>query len=216
MSLILQKYLTGYKHIIWDFNGTILDDTELSFSVLSCQLKKYNLQKITKKEYREQFSFPIYNYYQKLGFNYKKTSFNQVSNDFIKDYMKRLDEANLFPDIKTILATNYKQGRKQSILSAARYDHLIKYLNKLNINQFFNHIYGLSNYYAKGKFKIGKQLMQKLNLNTNNILLIGDTDHDLAVGDYLGINVLLIADGHQTYQRLQQIHNNVLYSRYLK
>ena len=49
---------------------------------------------------------------------------------------------------------------------------------------------------------------------TSFTVLIGDTDHDLEVGRSMGVEVLLIADGHQSYNRLIKCHDNVMKSRY--
>ncbi len=43
--------------------------------------------------------------------------------------------------------------------------------------------------------------------------MIGDTDHDLEVGNELGIDVLLIADGHQSFEKLKNVHDNVIETR---
>ena len=214
MNLVLEKYLNNYEHIIWDFNGTILNDIDLCFSVLNFQLQNHGLLMITKKEYLEKFCFPISDYYQKLGFDYKKVPFSKVIKEFTINYLKRLNEANLFDGVTDLLKQISQKGIVQSILSAAKHDHLLNELKRLKIGHFFNYVYGLPNYNAASKLQIGYKLMKKLKLKKQKILLIGDTDHDLKVGSSLGVDVLLIADGHQNYCRLQRIHYKVLPSRY--
>ena len=58
-----------YKHIIWDWNGTLLDDTWLCVEGINNSLKKRSLQTITKEIYRKVFSFPVEDYYKRLGFD---------------------------------------------------------------------------------------------------------------------------------------------------
>jgi phosphoglycolate phosphatase len=43
--------------------------------------------------------------------------------------------------------------------------------------------------------------------------LIGDTDHDLEVGLALGVDVILLSDGHQSPERLSALHHTVLHHR---
>ena len=56
---ILQDKLTSYKYIIWDWNGTLLDDCKLSQKIVNKQLKDHGLSEISYEELRQKFSFPI-------------------------------------------------------------------------------------------------------------------------------------------------------------
>ena len=58
-----------YKHIIWDWNGTLLDDTWLCVEGINQALIKRNLTPISEDRYREVFTFPVRDYYKKLGFD---------------------------------------------------------------------------------------------------------------------------------------------------
>jgi phosphoglycolate phosphatase len=60
----------------------------------------------------------------------------------------------------------------------------------------------------------GKRLMREHRLDAAEILFVGDTDHDLEVGKTLGVDTLLIAEGHQSYERLSEVHHQVLKSRF--
>ena len=57
-----------YKHIIWDWNGTPLDDRWLCIEAIINTLTKRNMNTITDNEYVELFCFPVKDYYKKLGF----------------------------------------------------------------------------------------------------------------------------------------------------
>ena len=61
-----------YKHIIWDYNGTILDDTQLVLDILNIMLEEKRLKTCTMDEYREVFDFPIIDYYINVGFDLEK------------------------------------------------------------------------------------------------------------------------------------------------
>ena len=45
---------------------------------------------------------------------------------------------------------------------------------------------------------------------SHNALMIGDTDHDHEVGTAMGVDVLLVAHGHQNYERLRAVHHLVI------
>ena len=77
------------KHVIWDWNGTLINDAWLFVDVMNNILQKRNMHTITIKKYRDIFGFPIKNYYEKLGFNTKKESIEKLGLEFIKEYKKR-------------------------------------------------------------------------------------------------------------------------------
>ncbi|MGB2783175.1 MAG: HAD hydrolase-like protein, partial [Atribacterota bacterium] len=61
---------------------------------------------------------------------------------------------------------------------------------------------GLDNHYAESKVDRGKKWIAELNLNPQDVLLIGDTTHDYDVSKHMGCDCLLIASGHYCYERL--------------
>ena len=53
-----------YKHIIWDWNGTLLDDRWLCVDGINNGLLKRGLTPITEETYMNVFTFPVKNYYE--------------------------------------------------------------------------------------------------------------------------------------------------------
>jgi hypothetical protein len=76
-----------YSLIIWDFNGTILDDLELSLNSINIVLKRRNLPIIKDKAaYRTKFGFPIENYYRSLGMDFEKEPYKIPADEWVKLY----------------------------------------------------------------------------------------------------------------------------------
>ena len=56
------------KYLIFDFNGTICDDVALSLKIINKLLFKYKIRsELTLNEYKRIFTFPVSEYYLKLG-----------------------------------------------------------------------------------------------------------------------------------------------------
>ena len=55
-----------YTHIIWDWNGTLLDDAWLCVDVMNGMLRERRLPTRTLDQYKEVFDFPVRNYYETL------------------------------------------------------------------------------------------------------------------------------------------------------
>ena len=66
--------MNDIKHVVWDWNGTLLDDIDVSMEALNTILKKAQLPLVLDKgEYRKYFQFPVIEYYKKVGFDFEKT-----------------------------------------------------------------------------------------------------------------------------------------------
>ncbi len=193
---------TKYKHILWDFNGTILDDARLCVEVLGGLLKKRSLPPVTLDDYQQLFDFPVIDYYRKIGFDFETESFDIVADEYISAYTASMHKCKLHPGIIDSMKKIKALGKQQSVLSAANQDGLEKALEQLNLLQYFSHVAGLGDYCAHSKINLGKKLMAKLNINPSDVLLIGDTTHDYDVACQIGTNCVLIPGGHQTTQRL--------------
>jgi len=117
--------IVNYRHVIWDWNGTLINDVWLVVEIMNKMLKKRNLPKIDSKKYREFFDFPVMNYYSKLGFDFSNESFEKLNVEFISEYYKRFNECKLFDEAEEVLKKIRDMGISQSILSASKEDVLI-------------------------------------------------------------------------------------------
>ncbi len=197
--------LRNYKHIIWDWNGTLLDDAWLCVDVMNGMLTERNLPQKTLDEYKELFDFPVKDYYVKLGFDFEKEPFDEVGMEFIVRYNKRQCETALHPEVQEVLAGIATLGLTQHILSAREQNELIVETKSLGVFNYFDRIRGLDDHYAHGKTDIGLQLVNEIGAANKNILIIGDTRHDAEVASGIGIDCILISNGHQSEERLKEL-----------
>ena len=193
-----------YKHIIWDWNGTLLNDAWLFVDIMNSVLENRNMDTITVEKYRMIFGFPVEDYYKKLGFDLKKESFEKSGLEFITKYKKRRYEAKLYPNVKSILSKLSSRNIEHSILSAQHQTLLDDLTTYYNIREYFIEINGLNDYYAHSKIDKGIEWMRTTKLVSKEILLIGDTDHDYEVAQALGTDCLLLSHGHHCHSRLIQ------------
>ncbi|MDP3915776.1 MAG: HAD hydrolase-like protein [Bacteroidota bacterium] len=189
--------------IIWDWNGTLLNDIELCVQTINEMLQKRNLQQLTVDEYREVFSFPVKDYYQKIGFDFNDEPFEIPALEFIEEYNCQVKGCKLHQNSVSVLNYFQSVGIRQFVLSAMKQDALDQCLEQQNISHYFEHISGLDNHYAASKIENGQQLISEFNLNASELILIGDTVHDFEVARELGCQCVLIANGHQSKHILE-------------
>lgn len=202
-----------YHHIIWDWNGTLLNDTWLCVEVLNGLLAKRNREPLTEDLYRQNFGFPVIHFYDYLGFDTDVDSFDQVSREFINDYEVRwLQECALHPETSEILQKLSDLGHTHSVLSAAKQEALEIGINHFGIRKHFSGLVGTDNIYAEGKVGQGKRWIKKLNWAPEEIVMVGDTLHDFEVAQAIGTHCILLAHGHHTPERLATTGAPVVHS----
>jgi phosphoglycolate phosphatase len=205
-------HLKKYTHIIWDWNGTLLNDAWLCVEVMNDMLAERELPLISLEIYREIFDFPVRDYYLKLGYDFTMEPFEKVGMEFMIRYNERQNECFLHDEVYKVLAEFRRQGKPQSILSAREQNELRLEAVDLGVSGFFEKVYGLDDHYAHGKTDVGIKLLADLKIPKDQVVFIGDTRHDSEVADELGIDCILIPNGHHSEQRLRNCRKPIVSS----
>ena len=190
--------------IIWDWNGTLLNDIDLCINSINSLLKNRNLPLTNTKAYKDIFSFPVQEYYKTLGFDFEKEDFSVPAHQYIDFYNAGFENCSLQKNAIEVLSYFRENGVRQFVLSAMEHKMLEKTLKLKGILHFFEGVAGLKDHYAVSKIEQGKQLINDFKIDRVKTRLIGDTIHDFEVATELGIKCILIADGHQTSNRLEK------------
>ena len=196
--------LSKYTHLIWDWNGTLLDDSWLCINVINGLLQKRHKPVITPQRYREIFGFPVKDYYQKVGFDFAIEPFESLATEFVLEYDSRSRECNLQPKAVDVLNYFGEKDLSQYLLSASQQKPLEINVTQNGLNKYFHRIVGLSDHYAKGKIDSGRKLAAELDASADSIVLIGDTIHDHEVAQAIGIDCVLFSGGHQSKEQLEK------------
>lgn len=199
-----------YNSIIWDWNGTLLNDLEICLSGVNSLLEDRSLPLLTKDRYLQIFTFPVREYYSNAGFDFEKEPFEGPAEEFIQRYEALLPSACLFDDVEETLSFFNQNGYRQFILSAMEQHALNQSVQARGISRFFDGIFGIEDNFAKSKLSRAQNMLKITGINPNEALMIGDTLHDLEVGSAIGARVLLVSRGHQSPDRLKINGNTVL------
>ncbi len=198
--------------IIWDWDGTLLNDLDLCISTINKLLTKRNLPLLDNNTYKEAFSFPVEKYYRTIGFDFNNEDFSVMSKEFIDMYDEKVSQCDLHSYALDILEWFRSKGIRQFILSAMKHSMLVKTLKDKGIYHFFEAVSGLNDHFAVSKIEKGEQLLNEYNIRKESTYIIGDTDHDFEVARTLGIKSILVADGHQSEKKLSDTGAKVVAS----
>ena len=195
------------KHIIWDWNGTLIDDGWLFVELINCVLKKRGMKELSILDYKKTFCFPLEKYYQKLGFNFNVEPYEVPSMEFVGLYNKNKYRPNLYRGAKNLLGLIKNKGIKNYLLSAQNNDSLIDLIDFYNISHFFEKISGTNNFHARGKALLASNLLKSIGGKNSEILFIGDTNLDVEIASLNKNLVFAVTYGHQSKERFPSQDN---------
>ena len=192
-----------YKYIIWDWNGTILDDLQINFEVENTLLTRRGRTLIKDiDEYQEKFQFPIIKFYESLDFDLENEKFEDIAREYVMEFDERFYELETFPDAESVIRDFKFKGIEQIILSQTEQRWLEKQVAFHDMDYLFCELLGARDIYVKGKVGIALQWITKNDIDTTQVLMVGDTLHDYEVAETLGCDCILISRGHQSKDRL--------------
>ena len=197
------------QHIIWDWNGTLLDDTQAGVNAVNGMLAARSLPLIDIARYRDVFGFPVSEFYRTIGFKLEEEDWDAMARDFHDRFLADAT-LRLHPEALSTLACFRAAGLGQSILSASEQRILEEMLAVYGVTPYFDGVFGVDNLYGHSKREIGRVLLRELSLDPGTALIIGDSLHDHEVASDLGVGCLLIAQGHQSRARLARTGAPVL------
>lgn len=203
------------KNIVFDFNGTLVDDLDVSIDALNECIKKYlvDVELVSKERYLEIFRFPVGPLYQELGFDFTKIDYNELANFFISYYESRaFNECKLFDEVIPVLKSLKSEGFKLYILSASYIDLLIEMLKKYGILEYFDGLVALENKHGGSKIERGKVYFKENKIDPSECVMIGDTVHDIEVAHELGMDCISYDKGHNSHSKLKSINQKVISS----
>ena len=164
-----------FDTVLWDWNGTLLDDAALCCELLNTMLARHGYAPVGSMEaYRQVFCFPIETYYRRAGFDFSRHPFAALADEYMRLYTPRSLDCPLQPDACAVLDALRAQGMRQVMLSASKRE---------NLQQQVEHF--------------GLRWLRESGADPARIMMVGDSEHDFEVARALGVRCVLFSGGHQ-------------------
>lgn len=189
------------EQVLWDWNGTLLDDLEYSIQVRNNIFPAFHLPTLSGvEEYHRQFTFPVRLYYQRAGVT--DEIFDDVAHAWMAEYERRMDTIPLHGDAVETVERFQRAGLRQTVLSASEQTLLRRQLALYGLEGRFDAVLGRGDIYAGSKEAIGREYLQSCGVPAEATVMIGDSLHDAEVARALGTRCILVARGHQSRETL--------------
>ena len=192
------------QHVIWDWNGTLLDDVDICLGILNEYLEARARPRLDRENYRRRFTIPIIDFYRELGIDFKQyEEYREVARIFHLDYDQRVRDCGLHPGARGVVEDLRQRRIGQSILSGLPHDQLLRHVAHFEVEHIFDSISGSTGTVTGEKLDRARNFLQAQNLSAEQTLLIGDTLHDAEVAGHLGAPCILVASGFYNAERLK-------------
>ena len=186
------------RYLVWDWNGTLLDDVDVCIGIVDGMLTKRGLQPLlTRERYREVFTFPIKVYYERVGFDFTKEPYETLAEEYMEIYDRLVKTCPLFPETEEAMDAVDALGVRQLIVSASRQDKVDEQVRHAGIYRKLEAVLGMGNLYAHGKEGLARQYFSERGIAPEQVLFVGDTLHDAQVAEDMGCGCVLVTRGHQ-------------------
>lgn len=199
-----------YKHIVWDWNGTLFDDAQVCIDVMNGMLERRGLKELTPERYREIFTFPVEDYYKAAGWDFSREPFAELAVEYITEYLRRAAGCGLRRGAAEVLEKLRERGYVQLIASASEAAALTEQVRRCGIEGCFEAVLGLGDVFAVTKEGLAREYLKAGGIAPEEVVFIGDTAHDWQVARAIGCDCILIEGGHMSRQRLRETGCKIL------
>lgn len=201
------------RYVVWDWNGTLLDDVDAAIGVMDRMLSRRGLPLLGGPgRYREIFTFPVREYYLSAGLDLDREPFEELAVEWTRLYGEASQSCGLFPGAENILGRLEERGMVQLIVSASPQETLERQVGVRGIRNCFQALLGLSDIYAGSKAGLAGRYFKECKIDPRQALFVGDTLHDWEVAREAGCDCALLAQGHQSRAVLERAGAPVLES----
>lgn len=192
-----------YTHIIWDWNGTLLNDVAASLASVNDMLDMRGMPHISIDFYKECIGVPIRKFYDRV-FDMENEDYSIIIKQYNEGYLRHLADCGLTEGAREAIDFFASRGMRQAVVSSSNNDQLCMNIRKYGLEGCFDAVLGSADFYAGSKIDRAKDYLAKTGAKNGRILVIGDLEHDADMAKDLGADCVLLTSGHEHISRLQR------------
>lgn len=191
-----------YTHIIWDWNGTLLNDIGASLASVNDMLSMRGMPHINNVYYKECIGVPIIKFYEKV-FDLEKEDYSLIIKQYNEGYLRHLADCDLTDGAHEALEFFKEKGLKQVVVSSSNNEQLCRNAEKYGVSGYFDELLGASDFFAGSKIERAAEYLRKNGAEKGRVLVVGDLEHDAEMAAELGADCVLLTSGHEHPERLK-------------
>lgn len=187
---------SALRAIIWDWNGTLLDDVDLCVASLATAMTEHGLEPLDREAYRARFGWPIRAFYSSVGF-VTDEAFTAGASRYLELFRAGVGAVALQPHAREVLQEVAGLGLRQVLISATRQDQLSRQLAPHDLGGHFEAMLGVTEALDPNKEHVVTRWLSSAGLAPGEVVMVGDTNHDEQIAATLGTGFVRFAHGAQ-------------------
>ncbi|MDX3849044.1 HAD family hydrolase [Streptomyces sp. AK02-01A] len=197
-------------HLVWDWNGTILDDIEAVIGATNAAFAEIGLEPVTLERYRELYCVPIPVFYERLmGRLPSDSEWAVMDASFHRHYTERRLACGLTEGVKELLAQWQLAGRSQSLLSMYGHEELVPVVRGYGIESHFIRVDGRTGPSGGSKALHMERHLAALAsvgaISAEHTVVIGDAVDDAVAAAHVGARAVLYTGGSHSRASLEAV-----------
>jgi phosphoglycolate phosphatase-like HAD superfamily hydrolase len=192
-------------HVVWDWNGTLLDDFELTAEIAGRTLAALGVEGVTGEDIRTHFRRPFGAFYASLfGRPVSADEFRYIRDRYLFEYEARHLELRLQPDALAAMDLLAERDATQSLLSMAPDGQLQALVDHHRIRHRFALVEGSPQDDSDGsKADHLARHLATLGVAPTTAVVIGDTVDDHEAAEASGAASVLVTTGSTSRASLE-------------
>ncbi|MDH3499340.1 MAG: HAD hydrolase-like protein [Acidimicrobiia bacterium] len=167
-------------HIVWDWNGTLLDDLAVVLDAVNASLAHVGWDPISLDEYRTHYTRPVRVFYERLaGRPVGEGEWHEIDELFHVAYRAGFANVKLAVDTERALEMQRASGSTQSLLSMFPHDELVPLVEQFGLCDHFARVDGLRGTSGSTKAASLGAHLQVMG-GEREVVVVGDTPDDIA------------------------------------
>ncbi len=199
-----------YKVIIWDFNGTLIDDINAALASVNDMLTRRELPIISFEQYASYVDTPIIKFYEHIFDNLYSMDFGEIAVEFNEGYEKHLPDRAVMANAEEVLEYFNSKGKLQTVISATHIDKVNNRLTEFGLSGYFDKILAHNNLIAEDKTHLAVGYFEEKGISPSEAVVIGDCVADFKMAQTLGCDCILTTQGHQSRKEFAETNAVVI------
>ncbi|MFG2408680.1 HAD family hydrolase [Streptomyces brevispora] len=197
------KYRT---HLVWDWNGTLLDDNTAVVGATNAAFGEVGVAPISLDQYREMYCIPIPRFYERLmGRLPTEAEWDLMDVAFHRHYTEQRTGCGLTAGAAELLAQWQQAGRSQSLLSMYGHDELVPVVRGYGIEGHFLRVDGRTGRSGGSKAQHMERHFAALDgISPEHAVIIGDAVDDAVAAAHVGARAVLYTGGSHSRASLEK------------
>ncbi|MCX4448849.1 HAD family hydrolase [Streptomyces sp. NPDC087866] len=193
-------------HLVWDWNGTLLDDNTAVVGATNAAFGEVGLAPITVEQYREMYCIPIPRFYERLmGRLPTDAEWERMDGVFHRHYTEQRDACGLTAGAAELLARWQLTGGSQSIMSMYRHEELVPVVRGFGIEGHFLRVDGRTGPSGGSKAQYMERHLAALEgISPQRTVVIGDAVDDAVAAAHAGAQAVLYTGGSHSRASLEK------------